>query len=341
MARLTKRALTALVVDAIAANGWTVALLTNSGTHPARFTMEREGVEHTVRLYIWNLSHGGRSRAEEEFRIQVTGIDRFEPEPNGRTLILGWGEEFGAFAGFDVQHRDGPLGASPSIQITSATLRAAGNTGAAIQGKRGGEHAIALRPDKVGRYVQHQAEAHSGNLDPILASDDSRAADPLTSEINHLANDSVGFNFGVDGEEELRSAIVSGADELLATLETDEPDPTPQMGHNQPPEEIDDQRALAQQIEEAASQIKTELEASHPDARRVGHSGAFLGWTGHLLKVAKEESAKILDKGKDLTREYAVIALWGAGIMFKEELVVLLRQVASSILQWLQHIAIF
>ena len=312
MARLSKSALVALVVNAIASDGWSVTLLTGAGTHPARFTMKREGVEHTVRLYIWNLSHGGKNRPDDEFRIQVTGVDRFEPEPSGRTLILGWGEDFGVFAGFDARHRFGQFGASPSIQIKIATLRAAGDAGAEVQDKGQGEHAIGLRPDKLGRYVQHLEKAHAGNLDPILAPDESQAADPLTSEIDRLTSNSVGSNFDVDGEDDLRTEIISGVDEVLAALETDEPDLPPRIGHNQPPEAVDEQPPLAPQIVEASSQIKSELGTSHPDIRRVGSAGAFLAWAGRLLQIAKEEGAKFLDKGKDLTREYAVRALWGA-----------------------------
>ncbi len=178
MAQLTKKALISLAVDAIAANGWNVSMLSRIGTHPTRFTMERNEVKHTVRLYIWNLSHGGRTRSQDEFRIQVTGVDRFEAERNGRTVILGWGEDFGVFAGFDAQYRLGPFGASPSIQIKSATLKAAVGNGVEIQDKGNGEYAVGLRPDKLGRYIQHLQEVHAGNLDPILSPGESSNGEP-------------------------------------------------------------------------------------------------------------------------------------------------------------------
>ena len=182
MARLTKKKLIALVVDALAANGWAVTFLTKQGEHPVRFTMEREGDEYTVRLYIWNLSHGGKSRSEEEFRIQVTGVERFEAEPNGRTVILGWGGTFGVFAGFDAQRRLGPFGASPSIQIKSATLQAANDVGAELQDKGQGEYAIGLRPDRLGLYVLHLEDAHAGNLRSILVPDEFREENDLPAE---------------------------------------------------------------------------------------------------------------------------------------------------------------
>ena len=172
MAQITKKALVALAVDSLAADGWTVRHLTKAGNHPARFAMQKGGDEQNVRLYIWNLSHGGRTRSEDEYRIQITGVDRFEPEPDGQTVILGWGQDFGVFAGFDVKRRLGPFGASPSIQIKSATLQAAGNAGAEIQDKGQGEYAIGIRPDKLGLYIHHLEEAHAGSLDLILTPND-------------------------------------------------------------------------------------------------------------------------------------------------------------------------
>ncbi|WP_129793961.1 hypothetical protein [Sphingosinicella sp. CPCC 101087] len=344
MARLNKEALIRRAMDSIAADGWTVTPLTKGGTHPARFTMESEGVRHTVRLYIWNLSHGGKSRSASEFRIQVTGIDGFEPEPGGRTLILGWSDDFGVFAGFDVQHRLGKLGASPSIQITAATLKSAGADGGALQDKTKGEWAVALRPDKLGRYAQHLSTVHSGKLDPILAPDDSPAADPLASEIAHLARDSTEFNLDAPEEADLRTDLIAGVDEVLAALNTGKQDPPAGMGHNQPPGPIDKHPGLAPEIEVAAQELKADLSLGKPDPREIGRAGAFLAWAGKILQMAKQEGAKVLDKGKDMAREYMAKALWGTtatlGVTFKEELVEMLRHLAKGILNWLQQISI-
>ena len=103
MPRLGKNLLIDKATAAIESSGWSVERLSGAGEHPARFRMSCDGVERLVRLYMWNLSHGGRMRSDAEYRVQVTGIDAFELEPEGRTLILGWSEEFGVFAGFDVQ----------------------------------------------------------------------------------------------------------------------------------------------------------------------------------------------------------------------------------------------
>ena len=248
--------------------------------------MERDGVRHTVRLYTWNLSHGGKSRSEEEFRIQVTGIERFEPEANGRTLILGWSEEFGVFAGFDVQHRLGALGSSSSIQINATTLTTAGADGAAKQDKSKGEWALGVRPDKLGRYVQHLAAAHSGDLGPILEADDRPTADPLASEITLLANGADRFDLDTSEEANLRAQVIAGVDDVLAALDARREETTPQIGHNQPPGPIEDQPVLAPDIEAAAQEIREQLRSGEPDPRAVGRA-AFLAWAGKLLEFAK------------------------------------------------------
>jgi hypothetical protein len=345
MARLNKEALIVRTIDAIVADGWNVVRLNHAGTHPARFTMEQAGVSHTVRLYVWNLSHGGKSRSADEFRIQITGIDGFAAEPNGRTLILGWGEEFGVFAGFDIQHRLGALGASPSIQINSATLQTAGKKGAEKQDKKKGEWAVAVRPDKIGRYVQHLTAAHAGGLEPLLADDGDPAADVLSSEIADLAETASGFDLDAPGEPELRAEIVAGVDEVLAALGEEPADVLAQIGHNHPPGPIEEPPALGEGIKTAAEQIRDELGTENVDPRKIGRAGAFLAWARKLLDGARQEGAKVLDKGKDMAREYMAKALWGTagtlGVTFKEEIVEVLRHLAGSVLNWLQHISIF
>lgn len=345
MARLNKEALIKRAIDAIVADGWAVARLGVEGAHPARFDMDRGGVCHTVRLYIWNLSHGGKSRSEEEFRIQVTGIDRFEPEANGRTLILGWSEEFGVFAGFDVQHRLGPLGSSPSIQINATTLKAAGAKGAAKQDKSMGEWALGVRSDKLGRYVQHLAAVHAGDLEPILDADDRPTADPLASEISLLTKGAARFELGGAEEAHLRAKLIAETDDVLAVLNRGMEESAPQIGHNKPPGPVEDEAILALDIEAAAREVRKNLGSGEPDPRAVGRAGAFLAWAGKLLEISKQEGAKVLDKGKDMAREYMAKALWGTagtiGVMFKEEIVEMLRHLATGILNWLQHISIF
>lgn len=77
-----------------------------------------------------------------------------------KTLILGWWEQVGVFAGFDLNHHNGRLGASPSIQIREENLRNALINGFSACDRGNGEIAIAFRPDFFGEYVRDLEELH-------------------------------------------------------------------------------------------------------------------------------------------------------------------------------------
>ena len=139
-----------------------------AGKHPANYSVvhERGRVSHVL-VYIWNLTHGGgAARPEHEYRIQITGVSRFENPPGEDTLILGWSEGFEVFAGFDYRRHAGPLGASPSFQISQAALRAAQIRGFAPSEKGNGEIAIAFRPDFAAAYVQNLRALHATGAVP-------------------------------------------------------------------------------------------------------------------------------------------------------------------------------
>ena len=80
MTRLSKSQLLHVVGDAIRESGWNFLYLTSQGNHPARYQIYRNGRTYRIRVYIWNLTPGGRNRPADEWRIQVTGLARFEPE---------------------------------------------------------------------------------------------------------------------------------------------------------------------------------------------------------------------------------------------------------------------
>ena len=161
MARPTKKQLLTHVENSFAESGWNYFYLSGSGDHPARFHIYRNDQRFMVRVYIWNLTHGGgAARPQDEYRIQITGFDHFEPEPEGVTLILGWWDDAGVFAGFDYRRHSGILGSSPSIQIREPALRTAAINGFAPYNKGSGELAIAFRPDFIGAYIENIEHLH-------------------------------------------------------------------------------------------------------------------------------------------------------------------------------------
>lgn len=149
------------VVQAINESGWNVLYAGDTSQHPFLLKVYREDESYLLRIYVWNLTHGGgAARAADEYRIQITGIERFEQREGEKTLILGWWEQVGVFAGFDFNKHNGRLGASPSIQIREENLRNALINGFSAGDKDNGEIAIAFRPDFFVEYVQDLGSLH-------------------------------------------------------------------------------------------------------------------------------------------------------------------------------------
>lgn len=180
MRLLSKEGLRQIVLEAVRSSSWQALELDASDAHPFRLRVVRAEDALTVRVYIWNLTHGGGlARPPDEYRIQVTGVDRFEQEPGGHPLILGrWGEAQ-VFAACDpVRHLD-QLGESPSIQVRESALRSAYEHGLATHTKGNGEIAVAFRPDLLMHYVQNQQSLHGfGESDREVELLNAVAADP-------------------------------------------------------------------------------------------------------------------------------------------------------------------
>ncbi len=169
MPRLSKPQLLQVVAAAVSSAGWRLLYLGQE--HPFRLKVYSAAESYTVRIYIWNITHGGgAARPASEYRIQVTGFDQFEPEPGGQTLILGWWSEVGVFAGFDFSKHQGPLGSSPSLQIREECLRDAYTDGLSACRKGNDEVAIAFRPEFLVEYIRNLTRLHGfGDSEPDLA----------------------------------------------------------------------------------------------------------------------------------------------------------------------------
>lgn len=150
------------ILNSFREDGWRVLILNDTKYHPFILRIAKNDESYTIRIYIWNLTHGGgAARPTDEYRIQVTGVDRFENQPDGRTLILGYWENENVYAGFDFNMHNGVLGASPSIQIRDNALKLANTNGYAPHRRENDEIAIAFRPDFFGEYVRSLDQLHS------------------------------------------------------------------------------------------------------------------------------------------------------------------------------------
>ena len=76
-------------------------------THPRKFVVEYHGETFSVWIYIWSLTHGGRTTLPDEYRIQMTSVTSLlQINPGGYTALLGYYPDLGMFAGFDLEkHR--------------------------------------------------------------------------------------------------------------------------------------------------------------------------------------------------------------------------------------------
>lgn len=150
------------IINSIADDGWNIIYLNDPSLHPFLLRIYKDGVRHDLTVYIWNLTHGGgAARPVDEYRIQITGVDRFENISNDKVLILGWWEEGGVFAGFDFNFHNTALGASPSIQIRESALRDGYVNGLATWERGNHEVAIAIRPDFLVEYITNLNGLHS------------------------------------------------------------------------------------------------------------------------------------------------------------------------------------
>ncbi len=144
---------------------WNVLYI--STAHPFRLNVFRDDVNYRIKIYIWNLTHGGGSaRPGDEYRIQVKVKKAFGEETSWTTLILGWWDEVGVFAGFDLRKHYGLPGWSSSIQIKEEALRHAYINGFAASDKGNQEIAMAFRPDFFIHYLQNLQLLHDFGQSP-------------------------------------------------------------------------------------------------------------------------------------------------------------------------------
>jgi putative restriction endonuclease len=162
MAKHRKYDLLEQIVQAINESGWNVLYGSDTSQHPFVLKIYNQNESHLVRIYIWNLTHGGGAkRPKDEYRIQITGTDEFIQPIGEKTLILGWWQDVGVFSGFDFSKHTAKLGASPSFQIREEFLRKAYINGISPCNKGNKEIAIAFRPDFFVEYVRNLEQLHA------------------------------------------------------------------------------------------------------------------------------------------------------------------------------------
>lgn len=183
MPKLSKEQLLDYFVRAVEVAGWSVGVI-GTPLHPFTLHLYRDYDTFNVLLYIWNITHGGRNRPKDEYRVQVTGVSSIEQPPEYKTLILGYWEAQDVFAAWDVNFHAGPSSFSPSLQIREQYLLAAVENGFAVCPKEQGELAIALSPSFLVTYCRNLEGLHTAGALP-------QEVDALTHIAEHGVIDEV------------------------------------------------------------------------------------------------------------------------------------------------------
>ncbi len=172
--------------DSLAAAGWQW-LRTSAALRPRDYRIWRDGDRFDLKVYLWTLTPGGKSRPKDEWRIQPASVAAFERAPGVETIILGYDPGRGVFAGFDARAHADPLGSSPSIQIKERALEEAVATGLALHIKSSAELVFAIRPDFLGLYIEHLDALH----DATLAPDDLELLEAMTADPAGVSSDDI------------------------------------------------------------------------------------------------------------------------------------------------------
>jgi putative restriction endonuclease len=324
MPRVSKKTLMQGVVEVITNSGWQVDRLSAPAEHPLRLRLSRGGKTLTTRIYIWSLTHGGgAARPGHEYRIQVTsGVSRFEIESGEKTIVLGWSAQFGVFAGFDVTRHTGPMGSSPSMQISKTALLRAGDVGVAAHTRRREEIAIAVRPDLLPGYVERlELMHHKASVDQQIEElrrdrqppeDADAEAEAEAARVTTRMEKGQSPHFGDVNEVKQRRTILDRLEALEKHVGIGIQEPA-KIGHNHPPEPIDSEAAPATRsaIMDAAHAISDEVAKPLPGVAKVATQTTVLAKIARGLRAAQNEA---IEFGKK-TKQKVVDIVAGAAAM--------------------------
>ncbi|MEZ0487647.1 GmrSD restriction endonuclease domain-containing protein [Fibrella aquatica] len=179
MVKHTKQKLVEIFIDTIESEGAVVEPLSDKTLHPALIFVYGD-INQNFRIYIWNLSRGGKGRPSDEYRIQITGIKNFVQEEGESTLILGYWAPLELFIAFDYAKHNADLGLSVSLQIREDALHEAVINGIAIHPKETGEFVAVFSRESALIYLRNHEQIHNGTYN--LESNDKRNFIDLTEE---------------------------------------------------------------------------------------------------------------------------------------------------------------
>ena len=176
-----KKKLLSEVEEALTRSGYAVEFVGDN--HPIEITASTNASQENLRVYVWNVTHGGKNRDENEYRIQITGVDKLEFREGERTLLLGIASkpivEDTVIVAFDPTKHE-TFGSSPSIQIHKPALVKAVEEGIATESKEladgSSEVMWVVRPENLGQYIGTLQGAYHAKDKKISAKESEKVA---------------------------------------------------------------------------------------------------------------------------------------------------------------------
>jgi putative restriction endonuclease len=143
------------VINALNEAGWNAFFINHTNPYKIHAYLGEETLN--LKIIIYNITHGGRTRMEDEYRIQIK--EKLIEENNFITLLLGYYDSLNLFVGFDInKHRYAAY--SASSQIKKDILDKAYLTGFAIYKNKLGESVIAFKPEFIIEYIINLKKLH-------------------------------------------------------------------------------------------------------------------------------------------------------------------------------------
>lgn len=179
---LTKPELRDVFVASLRESGASVSFVGKPNEHPFSVAVSSAEVQRLYRVYIWRITHGGNNRPEDEYRIQITGVPTIEIVPPFETLILGYYEPDGIFAGWDSGIHNGDVSKSPSYQVKWDALQSANLSGFGFTQKGNQEIAVAFAPSEALTYIVSHNLLHTIGEPPELEAIRGVALNEITQD---------------------------------------------------------------------------------------------------------------------------------------------------------------
>jgi putative restriction endonuclease len=161
MPAVSPSALVGAFLEAISESGAQAMLMSDVRSHPRRIQISDRGTAFNLWVYAWTITHGGATRSEEEFRIQMTSVaSPLALNPQGPTVLVGWEPDRGVFCGFDLRRHQTFTTGSPSVQVPLQVLNDAKRNGLAFGRKSNDEITVGFRGDQFLNYIRNATELH-------------------------------------------------------------------------------------------------------------------------------------------------------------------------------------